>query len=173
MGSSYWPRVGIFVSAYGQFFMSADTRVDIGIQHPLITPGTERLNLSDRVVRPPPGPKTVGDRQEVGLENRLQHQLQRGLNHSMGNGRDPQLAELARPTRFRNLALPYRHRTKRAVLERRTELVQEPWYPEALLDVGGSNTVNTGRVAAPVARDLSVPEAHVVSPRVTSTLGLC
>ncbi|WP_207554029.1 hypothetical protein, partial [Mycobacteroides abscessus] len=25
VGSSYWPRVGIFMSAYGQFFMSVDT----------------------------------------------------------------------------------------------------------------------------------------------------
>ncbi len=31
MGSSYWPRVGIFMSAYGQFFMSADNGATLGL----------------------------------------------------------------------------------------------------------------------------------------------
>jgi MFS family permease len=38
------------------------------------------VNLSDRVVRPPHRPEAIRDRQEVRLEDRFQHQLQRRLD---------------------------------------------------------------------------------------------
>ncbi len=45
VGSSYWPRVGIFVSAGGQFFMSADTERNLRLlcayHHPRFAPSAE------------------------------------------------------------------------------------------------------------------------------------
>ena len=39
-------------------------------------------------MRPPLGPEPVGDRLEVGLEDRFQHQLQRRLDHPVRDGRE-------------------------------------------------------------------------------------
>jgi hypothetical protein len=53
------------------------------------------MNLGDRVLGPASGPESVGARLEVGLENRLQHQLEGGLNDSVADRRDAQPTQLA------------------------------------------------------------------------------
>jgi hypothetical protein len=50
--------------------------------------GAELMNLGDRVVGPPVRPEPVRDRLKVGLEDRFQHQLQRGLDHPISDGRN-------------------------------------------------------------------------------------
>jgi len=66
--------------------------------------------------------------------NRIQHQLQRGLNHSIGNGRFPTGgAYPAHPVS--NLALPQPEADETSRPQRRTQLVQAPWPPETLLSV--------------------------------------
>ena len=41
------------------------------------------MNLSDRVLRPASRPVPVGAGFEVGLKDRLQHQLESGLNNNL------------------------------------------------------------------------------------------
>ena len=64
-------------------------RLDICVQHPAITLGAEQVNLGDRVVCAPLGPEPIGDRHEVGLEDRFQHQFQRRLDNPVGHRRNP------------------------------------------------------------------------------------
>ena len=137
----------------GRVVDRVETRLDVRVQHPPITAGAEHVDLGDRVLRPPLWPEPVRDRQKVGLENRFQHQLQRRLDHPVRDGRDPQLAEFPRATGFRDLALSHRQRPERALLERGAQFVQEPRDTQALLDIGGRETVDAGRVCAPVTRD--------------------
>ncbi len=59
--------------------------------------GCRMVNLGDRVVRPPLGPEPVGDRLEVRLEDGLQHELERGLDHLVRHGGMPSFS--ASPTR--------------------------------------------------------------------------
>ena len=70
-----------------------------GVQHPAIPSGAEQVNLGDRVLGPPPRPEPVGDRHEVGLEDRFQHQLQRRLNHPVSDGRDARACASSRHCR--------------------------------------------------------------------------
>ena len=65
---------------------------DVAFQHPLIPMGCQQVDLGDGVLRPAPGAEPVGARVEVRLEDRLQHQLERGLDHPVPDGRDPQPA---------------------------------------------------------------------------------
>ena len=75
------------------------------------------VDLGDRVLGPAPGPEAVGARREVRLEDRLQHQLERGLHHPVPDGRDAQPAALAAGLRDHPLA--HRQRPERAGLEGR------------------------------------------------------
>ena len=63
------------------------------------------MNLSDRVLGPSLRAQTAGTRFEVRLEDRFEHQLQRGLHDSVGDSRDPQRADLA--ARLGNRCLPH------------------------------------------------------------------
>ena len=83
-------------------------RLDIRIQHPPIAQGAEVMDLGDRVVRAPLGPEPVGDRLEVGLEDRFQDQLQCCLNNAVGHGGYPQFPDLPRTAWLGDQALPHR-----------------------------------------------------------------
>jgi DNA invertase Pin-like site-specific DNA recombinase len=50
----------------------------------------EQVDLGDGVLGAPVWAKAVRARPKVRLEDRLEHQLQRGLHHAVGHGRDPQ-----------------------------------------------------------------------------------
>lgn len=67
---------------------SVKARLDVSVQHPPVTVCAEQLDLSDRVVSPPLRPEPVGDRHEVGLKDRFQHQLQRSLDYPVSDGGD-------------------------------------------------------------------------------------
>jgi hypothetical protein len=75
-------------------------RLDIRIQHPAVSLGAEQVDLSDRVVRAPLGPEPIGDRHEVGLEDRFQHQLQRALHDPVGDRRIPSRRTFPLPPGF-------------------------------------------------------------------------
>ena len=64
----------------GRVVDRVEARLDVRVQHPPVTVGAELVDLSDRVVCSPLRPEPVGDRHEVGLEDRFQHQLQRRLD---------------------------------------------------------------------------------------------
>ena len=89
--------------------------------------------------------KPVGAGVEVRLEDRLEHQLQRGLHDPIGGGGDPQTTQLAR--RLGDRLLPHPLGNKPASLERSSHLAQQPPSPGAdsarsdPIDPGGSCTL--------------------------------
>nr|WP_030918583.1 hypothetical protein [Streptosporangium amethystogenes] len=128
-------------------------RFDVRIQHPAIAAGAEVVNLRDRVVGPPPRPKPVRDRQEVGLEEGFQHQFERRLDDPV---RDPGYAQRANPARSARLgdpAFPHRERPEDARLELGPQVVQKPWDADFLLNACDRQAVHAGSVGSPVARD--------------------
>jgi hypothetical protein len=100
----------------GRMRDGVEARLDVSVQHPPVALGAEPLNLGDSVVCPPHRPETIGDGQEVRLEDRLQHQLQRRLDNPVRNRRYAELADLPRPARLGDLAFPHRQRGERALL---------------------------------------------------------
>ncbi len=123
------------------------------------------VDLGNSVVGAPQRPETVGDRQEVSLENRFQHQLQRCLHDPVRNHGNPDLAEAARPARLGDLAFPHRKRPERTVLDDGPQVLQETGRPDALLQLGDGPAVDPGSVRTMVARD--PVERHKQHRRVT------
>ena len=80
-------------------------------------------HLGHRVMSPALRAEPVGAREEIRLEDRLQHQLQGCLDHPVGDRGDPQAAQLA--ARLGDHPLPYRQRAETAVPELRPQLVEE------------------------------------------------
>jgi hypothetical protein len=99
--------------------------LDVGIEHPAITTGAEVVNLGNRVMGTPPAPEPVGDRQEVGLENRFQYQFQRGLNDPVRHGRNTEAVHnrRARPPVTRD---PIKRHDQRRRVAHEVEQVIEP-----------------------------------------------
>jgi hypothetical protein len=64
----------------GRVVDAVEARLDVRLEHPLIRAAGEVAHLGDRVLRPAPGPKPVGARLKISLEDRLQHQLEGGLH---------------------------------------------------------------------------------------------
>jgi hypothetical protein len=111
------------------------------------------VDLGDCVLGPPPGPESVGARQEIRLENRFQHQFQRGLDDPVRDAGYAQLAKFPRPARLGDHALPHRQWPKRAVLNGGPQVIQEPGYAHDFLDMGGGHAVHAGSVRALVTRN--------------------
>ncbi|MQY26306.1 hypothetical protein NRB56_18690 [Nocardia sp. RB56] len=121
-----------------------ETRLDVAFDDPVIIPGPGRqiAHFSHSVPRPAVGPETIRARQEIRLEDRLQHQLQRCLDHPVGHGRDPQPAQLA--TGFRDHPLTHRHRAEAALLHLRTQLAEEVPDPLEHRDGQGCSPIHPG-----------------------------
>jgi hypothetical protein len=111
------------------------------------------MDLRDGIVCSPHGPEPIGDRQEVGLKDRLQHQLQRRLDHPIGHGCNTEASHLSRPARFGDLTFPHRQWPERTRLQLGTQVLHEPPDTDALFDIGDPQAVDARRVRAPVARD--------------------
>jgi site-specific DNA recombinase len=90
---------------------------DVSLYDPLITawPRSEIAHLCHRVMCPAVRTEPIRARQEVRLEDGLQHQFHRCLHHPVSDGRDPQTAFLAGC--LRDHPLPYRNRLEAAVLQ--------------------------------------------------------
>ena len=67
--------------------------------------------------------ETVGTRQEIRLKDRLQHQLQRCLDHPIGHGGNPQAAQ--RTTGLGDHPLAHRQRAETAVPYLRPQFIEE------------------------------------------------
>ena len=81
------------------------------------------MHLGHGVMRPALRAEPVGTREEIRLEDRLQHQLQGRLDHPVGDGRDTQAAHLA--VRLGDHPLPHRQRAETAVLQFQPQPFQE------------------------------------------------
>jgi hypothetical protein len=87
----------------------------------------------------------VTAREEVRLEDRLQHQLQGCLDHSIPHGGDSQAAQLA--VRLGNHPLAHRQRVEASVLQLRPQLVEENLDAHARRDGGHGLAVHPGRAS--------------------------
>ena len=122
---------------------------DVALDDPLIRVGRQVPHLGHRVMDPMAGAEPVGTREEIRLEDRLQHQLQGRLDHPVADRADPQAAALGR-ARLRDQPLPRRQRAETAVLQpvpqRAEELLHAP-----RLDGCGRAAVHPGGLRALVA----------------------
>ena len=115
---------------------------DVGFEDPVVITGSRRqvVDLGDRVVRAAAGPEPVGARLEAGLEDGLEHQLEAGLDYPVGDGGDPQLAEL--PAFLGDHHLPHGHRPELTGLQRVPDFLQERPRPAPVLDRGHRGLVD-------------------------------
>src|SRR6266498_5431344 len=120
---------------------------DVSFYDPLVRAGREVVHLSHRVMGRAVRAEPVGTREEVRLEDRLQHQLQGRLDHPVGHGRDPQPALLL-ATRLRDHPLPHRHRSEAAVFQLPPQLAEEPLDTPHGLHVVGGLAIHAGRLGA-------------------------
>jgi hypothetical protein len=103
-----------------------------------------------------PGPKPVAGREEVGFEDRLEHDLGCRHHHPVGHTRDAKRPELSRPARLGDTHPPQRPRTVPARPELHGEFVKELIDPEVFhvidryaIDTGGPS-VHTNLPPRPV-----------------------
>lgn len=106
-------------------------------------------HLGHRIMSPVVRAEPVGTREELRLENRLQHQLQGRLHHPVPDGRDPQTALLA--ARLGDHPFPDRKRAETAVLDRVPQPVEEVLDAPHALHVVGGLTVHSGSAGSLVA----------------------
>ena len=105
------------------------------------------MDLGDRVLGPATGTEAVAAWLEVRLQDRLEHQLERGLDDPVTCGRDPEPAQLA--ARLRDHPLAHRQRPKRPGLELGSQPGQQRLGVRA--DGARHHPVDTGRPCPPVA----------------------
>ncbi len=117
---------------------------DVGLQHPRVSTGGVELDLGDRVLRAAVRAEPVRARLEVRLEDGFEHQLEGGLDHPVGHGGDPELAELA--AFLRDHHLPHRVRAKLTRLQQVPDSFQERPHPDPVLDVGHRGPVDPRRL---------------------------
>src|SRR6266581_7055790 len=68
---------------------------DIRFQHPRIRAGSQEVDLGNGVLGAPFGAEPVRTRVKLRLKNRLDHQLQQGLNDPVTSGSDTKHSELS------------------------------------------------------------------------------
>ena len=73
-----------------------EARRDVRLEHPVVVPGAEGVDLGDRVLGPAPRAEAVTNRLEIRLEHRFQHQHQGSLDEPVHRRRDTQPPELPR-----------------------------------------------------------------------------
>src|SRR4051794_15196647 len=132
-----------------QRWVSADSALIFFFQYPLVGVGGEVAYLGHRVVSAPIRPEPVTAREEIRLEDRLQHQLQGSLHHPVGDRSDPQAALLA--ARFRDHPLPQRQRSETTVLERGPQRVEKVLDAALPLDGRRGAPIHPGCSGSPVA----------------------
>jgi hypothetical protein len=100
-------------------------RGDVRLDHPPLAPPRLINEDLEGVVRRAPGPKPERTRQEVRLEDRLEHDPRRGLHDTIANRRDRQRPPLT-AAGLRNEDPASRERTVAAVTEVRGQFVEHP-----------------------------------------------
>ena len=106
-------------------------------------------HLGHRVMGPAIRAEPVGAREEIRLEDRLQHQLQGCLDHPVPYRGDPQTAPLA--TGLGDHPLTHRQRAEATVAQLRPQLVEELLDAPHHLHVGHGLTVHSGGASTLVA----------------------
>ena len=120
-----------------------EARCDIGLEDPLVArPGVVE-DVLDGVLSPPTGTEPVRRGAEAGFEDRLEHQLQCGLDHPVPGRRDAQTTQL--PIGLGDHALAYGQRDEGPVLQVGAYSGQEPDHAACgRLDPRGGPAVDPG-----------------------------
>ena len=127
----------------GRVVDRVEARLDISFEHPLVGAGAEVLNLGDRVQRPSLRAEPIRTRLKVRLEDRLEHQLQGGLDHPVAHGWDTQPARPAAGLRDHPLA--HGQRNEAAGPQVGAQIGKELLLAANVRDVSGGQAVNTRR----------------------------
>ena len=127
----------------------------------LPAPGDGLSDRLQRVMGRQPGPKPVAGREEVGFEDRLEHDLRRRHHHPIGHTRDTERPQLARPARLRDMRPPQRPRPVGPGPQLHGELIEELAHP-GVHDTADAHTIDAR--SSSVCTDLtpSLPE-HVAA----------
>ena len=120
-----------------------EARLDIRLDDPLVGAARQLVDLGDRVLGSAPRSEAIRAGLEVGLEDRLQHQLEGGLHDPVAQRRDPQPTRLAAALGDPPLLDRYRPEAPGAKLL--TQLLQEPLDAQHPLDMGGRLPVHASR----------------------------
>ena len=128
------------------------------------------------IVRRPLRAEPETARQEIRLEDRLEHDLHRGLHDPVTNRRNRQRPLLARRrTRLGNIDPPGRQRPVPVLLQLASQLIKQPGHP-VLLDSGQGDLVDARRAVIPAHRDprapQHIPAADLVIQRVEPSPGI-
>jgi hypothetical protein len=108
------------------------------------------------VLRPPRAePGTA--RQEIRLENRIEHDLHSGLHDPVANRRNRKRPPLVPHARLRDIDPPRGHGPVAAFPQLAGQLVKQPGNP-VLLDGGQGDLVDTRRAIVPAHRDPRAPQ---------------
>ncbi len=126
-----------------------EARLDVALHHPLVASGGEVVDLGERVMGASARAEPVRARLEVRLEDGFEHQLQRGLDHAVPDGRDAKPAPLARPG-LGDHPLPHGQRHKPPSLQVGPQAGEERRLATQPLDVVGRLAVHPGGACAPV-----------------------
>jgi len=126
-----------------------EARFDVCLEHPLVVSRgrAEVVDLRDRVLRSASWAEAIGTWLEVRLEDRLEHQFQRGLHDPIGDSRDPQPADLA--AGFGNRLLPRALRREPTGLEILSQPVEQ--RPSAEHDGAGNHSIDASSSCTLVA----------------------
>ena len=149
---------------------------DVRLDHPPATPPALIDEHLQGIVRRPPRAEPETNRQEIRLEDRLEHDLQRGLHDPVtnrGNRKRPLLTR--RRTRLGDIDPARGQRTIAAFPQLAGQLTEQPVYA-ALLDLGQGDLVDARRAVIPAHRDPRAPQnvtaADLVIQRVESPPGI-
>ncbi len=140
-----------------------ETGFDVGLQNPAVITGLgcEMVDLGDRVLSAPFRAEPIRARLEIRLENRLEHQFQASLDHTIGDGRNTELAELPAFLRYQHPA--HLHRPELTRLQQIPDLPQKRLDPNPGLDLAGSGLIDT-RSAGALIRGHAFPRARAPEP---------
>lgn len=150
-------------------------RLDVGIYHPLMTFVGHHADGLQRVVGAPSGSKPVGAVREVGLEDRLAHDLGRGHHDPIADGGDTKRPGLSRLPGLGDVGPPQRLRAIGRRLQISGELIEKPFH-SGLFDIGDADAVDARRSL--VARHVEprslqhITAGDLVIQRVEATLWL-
>jgi hypothetical protein len=133
---------------------------DVGVERPHLAPVDRRPDRLQSVVGRTLRAEPVAGGQEVGLEDRLEHDPRRRHHHPVGHRGNPERPELARPARLGDLDPPRRPRPVATGTQLRGEPVEEVAHPGAL-DLLDGHAIDAGGSA--VCTDLAPGPQHDVA----------
>ncbi len=149
---------------------------DVRLDHPPAAPRALVNEHLQGILLRPPRAEPEADRQEACLEDRLEHDLHRGLHDPVTDRRNRQRPLLARRrARLRDIDPARGQRAVAALLQFAGQLAEQPVYA-VLLDASQGDLVDARRAVIPAHRDprapQDIPAADLVIQRVEPPPGI-